>query len=466
MRHSMIRSSVLAALMLCGTALPLTAQEKEPIKKEEPKIENYSLRIATDKPDAIYKKGETITFTAELLKDGKPAPGLKLSYRLSENGNWDKFLEAKSDKQLTATAKLDKPGWVSIEVFAIGPDGKKLKNPKRKNVNLKAEIGAMVDPLEITESAPEPKDFDAFWKAQRELLDKIPVEAERVEVPVPKKYKDNVVCYDVKVKCAGPAPVSGYLTMPQNAKKGSLPATVSFHGAGVRSAYKNLKGGSSRIAFDVNAHGILNGQPKEYYDNLNKGVLRGYRTQGKENRDTVYFKDMFLRVMRALDYVKSLPEWDGKTLVVHGGSQGGAQAIVAAALDPQVTFCNAGVPALGDHAGRLAGRRPGWPCYVNKKNLNDADLEVIDAVKYYDHVYFAKRIRCETYFYTGFVDFVCAPTSVYAAYNNLPKNIVKHIQTTPTGGHGAPGGLAYKCMNEFIQNYSIKGNVIKKNAVK
>ena len=465
MRHSMIRSSVLAALMLCGTALPLTAQEKEPIKKEEPKIENYSLRITTDKPDAIYKKGETITFTAELLKDGKPAPGLKLSYRLSENGNWDKFLEAKSDKQLTATAKLDKPGWVSIEVFAIGPDGKKLKNPKRKNVNLKAEIGAMVDPLEITESAPEPKDFDAFWKAQRELLDKIPVEAERVEVPVPKKYKDNVVCYDVKVKCAGPAPVSGYLTMPQNAKKGSLPATVSFHGAGVRSAYKNLKGGSSRIAFDVNAHGILNGQPKEYYDNLNKGVLRGYRTQGKENRDTVYFKDMFLRVMRALDYVKSLPEWDGKTLVVHGGSQGGAQAIVAAALDPQVTFCNAGVPALGDHAGRLAGRRPGWPCYVNKKNLNDADLEIIDAVKYYDHVYFAKRIRCETYFYTGFVDFVCAPTSVYAAYNNLPKNIVKHIQTTPTGGHGAPGGLAYKCMNEFIQN-AIKRNSVKAISVK
>ena len=465
MRHSMIRSSVLAALMLCGTALPLTAQEKEPIKKEEPKIENYSLRIATDKPDAIYKKGETITFTAELLKDGKPAPGLKLSYRLSENGNWDKFLESKSDKPLTSPEKIDKPGWVSIEVFAIGPDGKKLKNPKRKNVNLKAEIGAMVDPLEITESAPEPKDFDAFWKAQRELLDKIPVEAERVEVPVPKKYKDNVVCYDVKVKCAGPAPVSGYLTMPQNAKKGSLPATVSFHGAGVRSAYKNLKGGSSRIAFDVNAHGILNGQPKEYYDNLNKGVLRGYRTQGKENRDTVYFKDMFLRVMRALDYVKSLPEWDGKTLVVHGGSQGGAQAIVAAALDPQVTFCNAGVPALGDHAGRLAGRRPGWPCYVNKKNLNDADLEVIDAVKYYDHVYFAKRIRCETYFYTGFVDFVCAPTSVYAAYNNLPKNIVKHIQTTPTGGHGAPGGLAYKCMNEFIQN-AIKRNSVKAISVK
>ena len=287
-----------------------------------------------------------------------------------------------------------------------------------------------------------------------------------MEVPVPKKFQDKIVCYDVKVKCAGPKPVSGYLSMPKNAKKGSLPAEVIFDGAGVRDSYKPLKMATGRIAFAINAHGILNGQPKEYYDNLNKGVLKGYRTQGKENRDTVYFKDMFLRVMRALDYVKTLPEWDGKTLVVRGGSQGGAQAIVAAALDPQVTFCNAGVPALGDHAGRLVGRRPGWPCYVNKKNLNDADLKVIDAVKYYDHVYFAKRIKCETYFYTGFVDFVCAPTSVYAAYNNLPKDIVKHIQTTPTGGHGAPGNLAFKFMDEFIQNYSIKGNVIKKNAVK
>ena len=241
MQHCVIRSFGLAALMLCGTALPLTAQEKAPVKKEAPKIENYSLRIATDKPDAIYKKGETVTFTAELLKDGKPAPELKLSYRLSENGNWGKFVEAKSDKPLTATAKLDKPGWVSIEVFAIGPDGKKLKNPKRKNVNLKAEIGAMIDPFEITESAPEPKDFDAFWKAQRELLDKVPVEAERVEVPVPKKFQDKIVCYDVKVKCAGPKPVSGCLVIPKDAKKGSLPAVVYFHGAGVRSAYKKMK---------------------------------------------------------------------------------------------------------------------------------------------------------------------------------------------------------------------------------
>ena len=55
-----------------------------------------------------------------------------------------------------------------------------------------------------------------------------------------------------------------------------------------------------------------------------------------------------------------------------------------------------------------------------------------------DHNYFAKHIRCETYMGTGFIDRVCPPTSVYAAYNNLPKTVKKHMQTTPDMGHNAP----------------------------
>ena len=54
--------------------------------------------------------------------------------------------------------------------------------------------------------------------------------------------------------------------------------------------------------------------------------------------------------MRSLDYVKSLPEWNGKVLIVKGGSQGGAQSIVAAALDNNVTMMIAEVPAMCDHS--------------------------------------------------------------------------------------------------------------------
>ena len=81
---------------------------------------------------------------------------------------------------------------------------------------------------------------------------------------------------------------------------------------------------------------------------------------------------------------------------------------------------------------------------------------VIETGKYFDNVYFAKRIRCETWFSTGFVDFVCPPTSVYAAYNNLPKTIRKQIQTTPTAGHNAPGNLMNKRCGEILRNAAPK----------
>ena len=457
-----IRTLAVAAMTLLGTGIPLSVPAQETgAKKEAVKTENYSFSAKTDKADAIYKKGEPVTFTVQLLKDKKPVSGVKLQYRLSANGDWGKMQSAVSDKPVVATTKLDKPGWVSIEVYAIGPDGKRVKKPKQKNQYLRGEIGAMVAPLEITESAPEPADFDAFWKTQREALNKVPVQAERKEIAVPEKLKNKTVCYDVKVKCAGAMPVSGYLCMPKNAKKGSLPAVVSYHGAGVRSAHKQHGAGTRYIHFDVNAHGIENGKPAQFYADLAKGELKDYRHRNKTDRNRFYFKEMYLRVMRALDYVKTLPEWDGKTLIVRGGSQGGGQSIVAAALDPQVTFCYAAVPALGDHAGRLAGHRPGWPQLANRAKLNDTDKKAIETGKYFDNVYFAKRIKCESYFTTGFVDFVCPPISVYAAYNNLPDSVTKNIQTTPTAGHNAPGNLANKRCSEVI-NKALADNAGKK----
>ncbi len=162
---------------------------------------------------------------------------------------------------------------------------------------------------------------------------------------------------------------------------------------------------------------------------------------------------MYLRVMRALDYVKSLPEWDGKNLVVVGGSQGGAQSIVAAALDQQVTLCLAGVPALSEHSGSLAQpqRQPGWPRLYSAKDGKPNDEAVTQTAAYYDNIYFAKRIKAETYMSTGFVDNTCVPTGVFAAYNNIPATTKKFITTTPAGGHGAPNTLGDRRLPEFFK---------------
>ena len=57
---------------------------------------------------------------------------------------------------------------------------------------------------------------------------------------------------------------------------------------------------------------------------------------------------MYLADIRAVDYLASRPDWDGKTLVVMGTSMGGQQSLCTAALNPEVTALIVHVPAGAD----------------------------------------------------------------------------------------------------------------------
>ncbi|MFR6032282.1 MAG: hypothetical protein ACLUKN_03310 [Bacilli bacterium] len=61
------------------------------------------------------------------------------------------------------------------------------------------------------------------------------------------------------------------------------------------------------IALDFNAHGIKNGQPQEFYDNLKKGKLNAYPHFGANDRDKTFFRTLYMRLMRAMDFLKSQP---------------------------------------------------------------------------------------------------------------------------------------------------------------
>ncbi len=414
----------------------------------------FKVNLSTDKKDAIYRKGETVTFIVNVTEDGKPLNEGNIKCKVVGRTGGD-YLKEKSFPLNGDTVKIElpaeTPGWMMLEVRPFDAEGKAIVlNPKAQKWDQGVQrIGAMVDPLDIKVAVPEPKDFDAFWKAQRAELDKVPVKATETEVEAPANQKGKFLLYDVKVDCAGGMPVSGYLSIPVNAKPKSLPAVVSYHGAGVRSSSKSFTTGAIRL--DVNAHGIVNGEPEDFYKKLAAGELKDYRTRGSEDRDQVYFKGMFLRVMRALDYVKSRPEWDGKTLIVRGGSQGGGQSLVAAALDPQVTLCLASVPAIGDHNAMAAGRQPGWPRFLQAKLTDEQKKNVSEAVAYYDYVNFCKRIKCETVVSTGFIDTVCVPSSVYAGFNNIPAGVKKSIITAPNTGHGnTPFKAADERMNQVL----------------
>jgi cephalosporin-C deacetylase-like acetyl esterase len=201
------------------------------------------------------------------------------------------------------------------------------------------------------------------------------------------------------------------------------------------------------LALDINAHGIPNGKPDRFYQELANGSLKEYRTQGRESRDTVYFLGMFLRLVRAIDFLTAQPEWDGRTLVVHGSSQGGAQSIVAAGLDSRVTFFAAGVPAMCDHTGAAVGRISGWPKLVPNGADGKPDARALEAARYYDAMNFASRTRAAGIVTVGFIDTTCPPTSVYAAYNALKGT--KEIFNDPPSTH-AVSASASQAMREAI----------------
>jgi cephalosporin-C deacetylase-like acetyl esterase len=114
-----------------------------------------------------------------------------------------------------------------------------------------------------------------------------------------------------------------------------------------------------------------------------------------------------------------------------------AQAIAAAGLDARVTYFAAGVPAGCDHSGMLARRIAGWPKLVPVVD-GKPDMGVLEAARYVDCMNFATRTKAAgCYFTVGFIDNVCPPTSVYAAYNQLgiPKEIYDDI---PSGHAHSP----------------------------
>lgn len=421
----------------------------------------YTMKFTTCKPEAFYKAGEKITFTAQLFADGKVPAEYTVDYKLNHNNKPVKTgTAAVSEKPLTLSTSLDKPGWVHLYCTFKGPNGKVLRRKvmyrgKMVDRNVSGGIGAMIEPEKIDIAIKEPADFDEFWGNIRKAVLAQPIKVlEKVDI-TPKNLKGKYKVYDMKVNCIANRPVSGYLIIPENARPKSLPVMVTYHGAGFRSSTIQHKyAAMGIIVFDVNAHGIPNGKSKEYYHKVrlatNKECGGRYNHSGKDDREKYFYKNVYMRVIRSTQFVKSLPEWDGKNLFINGGSQGGAQAIVAAALDPDVTMCRAMVPAMSDHSGCLAGRQSGWPrVYQDLKDKAEVE-KATKTMAYYDDVFFGRRIKCPIYTCTGFIDTVCCPTSVYAFYNNLPKDTAKFMTTTPTAPHTAGEHHFNKALADYM----------------
>ena len=394
----------------------------------------YSADISLDKADGYYKSGDTAVCTVLLKKDNIPLNGVKARLVLKKEGKVVKQQIFETDgKARQFDVKLDAPGWASFHFEVLGEDGKALSGAgvmkHRAKPTVVTEIGAIFDADKIIHPEKAPEDFEAFWAKRRAELDKVPMNPELTELPCKEK---NVKYYAVKINCPGDNPVTGYLAVPLNAKQGACPAVVEYlswvYGdANGQVAVKRAARGA--LALYVTWHGLPVGKDKDFYKK-NIRVLGGRKNIN--NPDKWVMGLIHYRVMRALDYIKSRPEWDKKNLVVVGGSLGGAQTAAAAALDKDVTLALVGVPCFAEFDTRKTGRNPSIP-HRSIKSIKDGDLLPLKTGAYFDIVHFAPRTKCEVFVCTGFVDESCPPSNVFAYYNAL--NCKKTMSTNPATGH-------------------------------
>ena len=390
--------------------------------------EQLAFKGGTDKNPLLYKSGETMTFTVTLVdKDLKNAPvkGRKLVWtRAGDDGKTEKG-EAVSDAPLVVSTCIGQPGFVRLTVKVLGADGKPVRYGKR-DVMFDGGAGADVNSIETT---PLPKDFNQFWDSELAKMTTVPMDACLKEV----ESKDPAVClrkFTVNM-VPGEGPATGLVAWPKDAKEKSLPMYVHVTGYGFGPTHignGEVKKDGGQLVVSITRHGEDPQAPAEYYSNLQTNLLKGYcwRNTGTKTANDQF--KMVMRDVRALAFVKTLPQWDGKSITVRGGSMGGFQSIALAALDRSVTRCVPNVPWMVDLAGhtnfkRMGGWLPGWTpelAYVDTANL-------------------ATRVTCPVEMYIGLGDYICPPSGEMILFRNFKGP--KTMTAKQNMGHGSVYGV-------------------------
>lgn len=359
------------------------------------------------------------------------------------------FVHDRSNDSLKVEVRRNNIHIISKKAFLVESDSVLIYEGSSKNPcsfmvearlkDLKRGIGMIVDPQKLKPGTKFPRGFKAYWKQEKKDLKALPLEV-KFDKNESKDY--SLVCFDTEINCTGPKPARGYFAKPTKAKPKSLPIVLLVHAAGVKGSWckskpedalRYAKMGKGALCFDLNAHGMLNGQPDEYYDNLEAGELKDYYVQGLEDRESFYFRGMYLRLMRTLDFITTLPEWDGERILVIGESQGGGQALAAAGLDPRVSAVVATVPAMCDWGGTLVDRKGGWPQPFER----DANLAKMKKVlPYFDNAHLLRNSKATIVVEIGLIDNTCPSTSVYAAINQAKGDVI--VYPLPYREHSWP----------------------------
>lgn len=416
---------IMKRLLLFSLALFLMAMAKA---ENYPYRSDYLWVTVPDHADWLYQVGDQAIIEVQFYKYGIPRDGV-VDWEVGTDllpSDVKGSVTLKNGRANIKMGTAKKPCFRDLRL-KISLDGKLYEHH--------VKVGFSVD--KIRPFTQEPKDFWRFWQKNIEESKKFPLSYTKEYVKEMSNAKVDAWRLKIDLDREHHA-FYAYLLMPKGAQAKSCPVVLTPPGAGVKPIRDATtrrfypENGFIRMALDI--HGLNPTLSEETWAEINAAFNNrdnGYLRQNLEDRDHYYMKHVYLGLVRCIDLLTQLPEWDGKNVIMQGGSQGGALALIGTALDSRVTLCVANHPALSDMAAGSAGLTSGYPHFTKESGAySEACMKTLP---YYDVVNFARHIHVPVYLTWGYNDNVCSPTTSYAVWNVL--QCEKESLITPINEH-------------------------------
>lgn len=291
-------------------------------------------------------------------------------------------------------------------------------------------------------------DFESFWVKNVKQLREKPIEFTKTKIKTP--YDKTFTTYEVIFNTIDDTKVYTYFSHPNNMTK-KLPCVVAFGGGGSqRDIYPQfVSTGVCCLSVDNRSQGGYTVDKADYeWTDTYHGRPGANMSSDVLNKDSYYLRNLYLDVVRAIDVACLLEEVDESKIVTYGMSQGGALAIVAAALSGKVLRTFPIVPSYSCIPQRIeagSGVFSAVQSYIFRYPEN-VD-KVLDTMSYFDMLNMVSLLKVPAAFNLGLSDPICIPEFVYSVYHHTKGE--KEIHLAPFVGHNISLDYLDFMLNEF-----------------
>ncbi|MBC2603513.1 alpha/beta fold hydrolase [Puniceicoccus vermicola] len=308
------------------------------------------------------------------------------------------------------------------------------------------------DLLRYNGTNPRPQNFDDFWDEGLQEMREIDPDIAYEEVDFPVPYAQ---CRSLFFTGTGGARVHARIATPLQPAEKPGPALLFFHGYSGSSPdwvqmLPYVAAGFTVAGLDCRGQGGLSDDTISTRGNTLHGhVIKGLDDEPKK----MYYRNVFLDTAMLARIVMELEQVDEDRVASVGGSQGGALALVCAALEPRIRRVVSHFPFLSDYK-RVWEMDLDKDAYIGLKDyfrrfdpLHKREKEIFEKLGYIDIKNLTPRIRADVLMAITLRDNICPPSTQFAAYNAIrsPKSYMLY----PDFGHeNLPG--AGEAMFQFV----------------